>query len=208
MDDTTKPVETATPAAPSNDATPPATPPVNAVDPAEVERLRKEAEQARMRANQLENELKKKADEEEAARLKQLEENEEWKQLAEQERIKRETLEQGLEAEKRDRELKAATSEVFSQFPKEVVEIAEEVGLALSDVDDSAKDALKAKLDKIAAKVATEAKVTPNNPAAPATAPKEELLTRMRNGDRTARAEVIGNLESVKAMRRMAGLSD
>jgi len=65
MSDTTPNVETAKTEAPSNEVTPTATTPVvNAVDQAEVERLRKEAEQARMRANQLENELKKNAEEE------------------------------------------------------------------------------------------------------------------------------------------------
>lgn len=34
---------------------------------------------------------------------------------------------------------------------------------------------------------------------------KAELLERMRYGDRTARAEVISNLDAVKEMRRMAG---
>lgn len=202
--------ETVTPEAPSNNVTPTATPAVNAVDPAEVERLKKEAEQARMRANQLENELKKRTEAEEAARLKQLEENEEWKSVAEQERAKREALEAEREAETRNRELKQATNQVFSQFPAEVIEIAEETGLGLNDTSEEAQAALKAKLEKIATKVVTEKKVTPNNPQnpTPPAAGRDQLIQNMRAGDKNARQQVISSLEAVKVMRQMAGYQE
>lgn len=191
-----------------NDATPsvPA-PQVNTVDTAEVERLKKEAAQAQMRANQLENELKRREAAEEAAKLKQLEENNEWKSVAEQNRAKLEALEAEREAEERSKELAAARQEVFKEFPTEVIELAEETGLNLSDTTEEAKEAFKAKLTKISEKVAAKAPVTPNNPANPSApnASREELLKRMAYGDKAARAEVISNLPGVEAMRKMAG---
>lgn len=192
-----------------NDATPsvPAPAPVNTVDTAEVERLKKEAAQAQMRANQLENELKKREAAEEAARLKQLEENNEWKSVAEQNRAKLEALEAEREADERAKELAAAKQEVFKEFPAEVIELAEETGLSLSDVTDDAKEALKAKLEKIQSKVVTNKPVTPNNPAnpAPVDADRSEKLKRMAYGDKQAREEIISSLPGVEAMRKMAG---
>lgn len=183
---------------------------VNTVDNnAEVERLKKEAEKAIIRANQLSNELKKRDEAAEAAKLKQLEENEEWKSLAEQERAKREALEAEKEAEKRQSELKTATSQVLSQFPAEVVELAEEMGLSLTDTSDEAQIAFKEKLEKVQAKVVKDAKVTPNNPQAlPTKVSDEELLKRMGNGDKEARHQVISNLPGVQEMRKMAGFSE
>lgn len=193
---------------PKNDATPSAPQPVvNTVDTAEVERLKKEAAQAQMRANQLENELKKREAAEEAAKLKQLEENNEWKSVAEQNRIKLEALEAEREADERAKELAAAKQEVFKEFPAEVIELAEETGLNLSDVTDDAKEALKAKLEKIQSKVVTNKPVTPNNPAnpAPVDADRSEKLKRMAYGDKQAREEIISSLPGVEAMRKMAG---
>lgn len=193
---------------PKNDATPSAPQPVvNTVDTAEVERLKKEAAQAQMRANQLENELKKREAAEEAAKLKQLEENNEWKSVAEQNRIKLEALEAEREADERAKELAAAKQEVFKEFPAEVIELAEETGLSLSDVTDDAKEALKAKLEKIQSRVVTNKPVTPNNPAnpAPVDADRSEKLKRMAYGDKQAREEIISSLPGVEAMRKMAG---
>lgn len=192
-----------------NDATPsvPAPAPVNTVDTAEVERLKKEAAQAQMRANQLQNMLDKKAAEEEAARLKQLEENNEWKSIAEQNRAKLEALEAEREAEERSKELAAAKQEVFKEFPAEVIEIAEETGLSLSEATEEEKANLKAKLEKIQSKVVTNKPVTPNNPAnpAPVDADRSEKLKRMAYGDKQARQEIISSLPGVEAMRKMAG---
>jgi len=193
-----------------NDATPsvPA-PQVNTVDTAEVERLRKEAAQAVMRANQLQNALDKKTAEDDAAKLKQLEENNEWKAVAEQNRAKLEAMETEREQEQRAKELAAAKQEVFKSFPAEVIELAEETGLSLSDSTEEAKEALKAKLEKISARVVTKAPVTPNNPANPSTpdADRSEKLKRMAYGDKAARAEIISALPGVEAMRKMAGFN-
>lgn len=207
MTDTPKPGETGVEPS-KNDASATVTPPT--VSPAEIAELKKQAEQATMRANQLANQLKEREDKEAEAERKRLEENEEWKSLAEQERIKREALETEREAEKRNAELKTATSEVLSQFPAEVVELAQETGLSLTDTSDEAQTAFKEKLEKIQAKVVTGGKVTPNNPAnpAPTKVSDAELLKRMGNGDPEARRQVISNLPGVQAMRKMAGFQE
>lgn len=158
--------ETATPGDSKTEGNTGATPQVNATDNAEVERLRKEAEQARMRANQLENELAAKRKAEEDAERKRLEEKEEWKSLAEQEKAKREALEQQREAEAREKATREATESIYSEFPDAVKEIASEAGLSVSDDSEEAKEALKAKLQKIADKLPTNS-VGPNNPANP-----------------------------------------
>lgn len=201
--------ETVTPEAPSNNVNPTAAPVANAVDQAEVERLKKEAEQAMLRVRQLENEAKKRTEAEEAARLKQLEENNEWKSVAEQNKAKLEALEAEREAETRSKELSSATSDVFSTFPTEVRELAEEMGVGLSDTTEEAKEALKQRLEKISAKVVTEKKVTPNNPSVPtSTATSAELIERMKYGDKQARTQVISSLPGVEAMRKQAGWSE
>lgn len=158
--------ETVTPEAPSNNATPPATPVVNA-DAAEVERLRKEAEQARMRANQLENELAKRKADEEAAKLKQLEEQNEWKTIAEQNAAKLEAIQQEREEAERQTAIRTATSDVLKDYSQDVIELAEDAGLALVDDSEEAKAAFKQKLDKISAKVSASVRPATNNPGAP-----------------------------------------
>jgi hypothetical protein len=210
MSDTTPTVETVKTEAPSNEVIPTAAPVANAVDTAEVERLKKVAEQAQMRANQLENTLKKKAEEEEAARLKLLEENNDWKSVAEQNKAKLEAYEAERDAEQRSKELSTATSEVFSTFPTEVRELAEEMGVGLTETTEEAKEALKQRLEKIQAKVVTEKKVTPNNPSNPTgpNASKAELIERMKYGDKAARSQVIASLPGVEAMRKQAGWTE
>lgn len=135
----------------------------NAVDPAEVERLRKEAEQARMRANQLENELAAKKAAEEEAQRQALEEQNEWKAIAEQEKAKREALEnERLEAEAKQA-LETAQADLFKDFPSDVVELAQETGLTLQATTDEAINKLRSSLEKIQAKIANDAQVGPNN---------------------------------------------
>lgn len=212
MVDTPKTGETANPQPLENNATQPSAPQpvVNTVDPAEVERLKKQAEQAEMRANQLANQLKKKEEAEEAAKLKQLEDKEEWKSVAEQERAKREALEQEREVEERAKVLATARQEIFKGFPTEVIEIAEETGLGLTEDTDEARAALKAKLDSINAKVVKTSTPGPNNPAAPSvvSGDRNDLIKRAKYGDREARRQVISTIPAVQEMRRLAGLSD
>jgi len=193
--------ETINPEAPSNNATATATPQVNAVDTAEVERLRKEKEQADMRIRQLENEAKKRQEADEATRLTQLEEQNEWKTVAEQTKARLEALEQEKEAETRSKELSQATNSVLAEFPDAVKEIAKETGLGVSDTSEEAQAALKSKLDKIAAQL-PQNKVTPNNPA-PQTANNSNLSTgEMRDALRSDQGfhDLASKLPSVAAM--------
>ena len=166
MDDTTLKVETATPAAPSNEVKPDATlapAPVNAPDSAEFERLKKEAKQAQMRANQLENQLKEKAEAEEAAKKKQLEEQEQYKELYEQEKTRRETIETEAERKEREEALRKAQDDVLAGYSDEIKSLAAEAGMGLTDVNDDAVATFKQKLDKINDMVGGS-QVKPNNP--------------------------------------------
>lgn len=178
---------------------------------AEIERMRKEKEQAEMRANQLANELKAKADAEEAARLKKLEEENEWKQLAEQEKAKREALEQEREAAAAKVELQNSQSEIFKEFPQEVVEVATEAGLGLSEASEEAKEKLRASLTKLSEKIAGQAGVRPNNPSVPQPSGKtrEELLqAHAQNSSPRAFQEAVSGLGFVKHAKEINGIED
>jgi chromosome segregation ATPase len=198
--------ETVTPEALSNEVTPVATPAVNAPDQAEVERLKKEAEQATLRANQLANQLKAKEDAEAAAKAKALEEQNQFKDLYEQEKAKREAFEQEQQEAQTRAELAAQEKAIFDKFDAEVVELAKDTGLTLTSLDDA--DGLTAKLEKIAAKVTSQARITPNNPAAPEApdASKEELVKRLKVGDKAALTEALSGTNFIKAMKRNAGI--
>lgn len=192
---------------------PTATPQVNAVDPAEVERQKKAAEQAQMRANQLENELKKFKEEQAAAKAKELEEQNQFKSLYEQEKAKREEIETERETSKRQAELTTATDTVLGEFSQEVVEIAKDAGLGLSDNTEEAKAALKEKLAKIQEKVVKNSTPTPNNPSTGSATPSaEQQIETLRYGSaqdkQRVKTDLIGNLGAVKAMKQMAGYQD
>lgn len=161
-----------------------------------------------MRANQLQNQLDEKAKADEAARQKQLEEQNEWKQIAEQEKAKREEYEKEREEARRANDLQSATNEVLGTFSDEVRELATDMGLALNDDSEEAKEAFKQKLEKISAKVAADRKPGANNPAPGSpSAPREELLARTRKGDPAAKAQLINDFPAIKEMRRLAGQS-
>ena len=207
--------ETVTPEAPSNNATPTATPVVNAVDPAEFERLKKEAEQATLRANQLANQLKAKEEAEAASKAKQLEENQQFKELWEKSEAEKQALLDKQAEEQRKAELANQTSTVLSSYSPTVQELARTAGLTLSDDSDEAQAELKAKLDAFAAKVPS-ARVEPNNPApsAPGTPDRESALNVMRmnnvpnSAKQAATKKAIGSLESMKVLRANAGIPE
>lgn len=159
---------------PKNDAATPVTPPVEdkKQDNSEVERLRKEAEQATMRANQLANQLKAKEDAEAAAEAKELEEQNKFKDLYEQEKAKRLEVESAQEKQEKDAAIKVESDKLFAEYPEQVKALADEAGMSLSDTDEEAVATLKAKLDKISGLVAAP-KVTANNPGSPS--PKIDL---------------------------------
>lgn len=145
--------------------------PTPVVDLSEVEKLRKEREQAEMRANQLANQLKAKEEAEAAAKAKQLEEQNQFKDLYEQEKAKR--LEAEAETERKEHEaaVKAEEDKVFAAFPDQVKVLADKLGITLADADDSTVEAFKAKLDEIKGSIA-QPKVAPNNPGNRAPAPE------------------------------------
>lgn len=170
------PSETPNPEAPSPNVTPPAAPPAqappapapqaNAVDPAEVERLRKQTEQKDLRIRQLENQEAARAKAEEEAKAKELEATSQYKTLYETEKAEREKLEADQAAKEKATQLKAEADKVFSTYSPEVRKLAETTGLSLSDSDETTVTAFKAKLDEIKTMVGG-AKVTPNNPGSP-----------------------------------------
>lgn len=185
----------------------------NAVDPAEVERLRKAAEQATMRANQLENELAAKRQAEAEANAKKLEEDGQLKEALAAERAEKQRLLDERDAAERSALLNKETGDVLSKYSPAVVDIAKTAGLSLVDDSDEAKADLSKKLDDIAAKLGGQAKVESNNPpvSAPQTQSKEALIGAMsdpslRPRDRDAAGlKYIGGLETIKAMKEAAG---
>lgn len=216
MADTT-PVETA-PVAPSNEPATVATPPV-VTSNADVEAAKKAAEQATLRANQLENENRKLKEAQDAAATKQLEEKEEFKTLYEKTQAQLNELTTAQESSARQAQLSTATETVLKDYPAEVVDIAKTAGLALSDDSEASQTLLKEKLDAIKAKVAPGTTVTSNNPSNP-TQPqltREQLVMKGDDGvspmawagakgDESVARKFAGSLSAVKEMKRMAGL--
>ena len=156
--------ETATPTEVKNEATPTVQPSEVKTEDNAVEQLKKELEQQRMRANQLENEKKARDEADAKAKERELEENNQYKELLEQERAKREALEQEKETIEKQAALEKAKAEVLNGVSDNVKKLADDLGLTLLDTDEKSVQSYKEKLDKIAATASDEAKVTPNNP--------------------------------------------
>ena len=201
MDPATPNGETGTPKAPENVTPAPAPAPAgNASDPA-VEQLRKEKEQAEMRANQLANQLKAKEEAEAAAEAERLAKQNEFKTLFEQEKAKREALESEREADERRKELEKAKAETSKDFSDEVKAEAEELGIVLNSTDEADVAAFKEKLERIQKRVGTSSKVTPNNPGVSSGNPElstEEL--RMALKDPAKFAEIAAKKPGIAAM--------
>jgi chromosome segregation ATPase len=197
MADTPTSGETVVPEAPSNTPvqTPAPTPQGNASDTAEVERLRKEVEQANLRARQLENEklAREKADEE--AEAKRLESNQEYKTLLEQERAKREDLERAEEARTQKAELDAAKADVLKDFSEDVQKQAEDLGIDLSNAEEATVTSYKEKLTKLNDSFGSNGRPTSNNGRQ--TNPKydeHEVLQAYAKGDNTAIEEAMNRI--------------
>lgn len=177
----------------------------------ELAEARKIAEQAQMRARQLENEKanREKADEE--LRKKQLEENEEFKILYEREKTQREELEKQREQEANDKALKEAKESIVKDYSSEVLEIAEATGLSIYDDSDEAKAEFKSKLDVIASKFGNTQSVKVSGNNNPEYADKEDnSLIKLRFSDpaivRQARKEAISKIPALGDMRKAAGI--
>lgn len=176
----------------------------------ELAEAKKIAQQAQMRAQQLENAeaARKKADEE--ARQKQLEENEEYKTLYEREKAQREELIQEREQEAQSEALKKAKQEVLNGFSSEVLEIAEATGLSLYDDSEESKAELKAKLEVISSKVGNTTKKVMGNNTKDETTDGNEDYIKMRFSDvsiaREARKNAISKLPALEEMRKISGM--
>jgi hypothetical protein len=165
MADTPKPGETENQKPLENDAKKPTTPHIEEkkTDDSEIEELRKKAEQAEMRVNQLSNQLKAKDDAEAKAKAKELEKNEEFKTLYEQTQAELEDIKQEREAEEQKQAIAKSSQAALSDYPDEVKAIAEDTGLSLKDVTDDSVAEFKAKLDKIQTRLGNNG-VRSNNP--------------------------------------------
>lgn len=200
------------PDSPKNEPSTPTTPPADNGSQAAIAEANKKAEQAQMRANQLENELKverqKKADAEKA----QLEEKEEFKALYEKTDAELKAIREEREAAELKTKLSSETEKVFKDYPASVVDVAKTAGIALGDDSEAARTVLKEKLDAIKEKVGTSETVTPNNPANPTPADPdrskmlEEMAMAGAKGDDAPARKYIGGLDSLKEMKRAAGL--
>lgn len=211
--------ETVNPVAPSNAPGTTSAPVTDNTSSAELEAARKEAEQAKMRANQLQNQLAEKEAAEAAAKAKQLEEKEEFKTLYEQTQARLNEIEENRARETQAAQLKTATEEVFKDYSADAVELARTAGLSLTADSDEAKAALKSKLDAFQAKVGGSPQPRPqgNNPA-PRTAEVVDRSTlTARNadgvspmalagakGDETVIRQYIHELPAIQRMKEIA----
>jgi hypothetical protein len=150
---------------PKNDATTPATPPLEdkSPEPSEVDKLQKQLDQERMEKNLLRNKLEAEEKAKAEAKDKELAEQNKFKDLYEQTQAKLAEKEAAEDKAARDAELKAESDKVFAEFPEQVKALAEEAGMNLADTDEETVTAFKAKLEKISGLV-VQPKVTPNNP--------------------------------------------
>ena len=169
MADTSPVDETVKPEALENNAKPVATPPVNAPDPAEVERLRKESEQKDLRIRQLENEKAAREKAEADAKAKELEENNQFKDLYEQERTKRVEIERKQEADEKAKAITDARTRALSTYSDQVKAIADDAGITLADDSDEAVTEFRARLDKIQTQLGGGPRVSANNPGSSST---------------------------------------
>lgn len=186
------------------------------VTPEQLAAAEKKAEQAEMRARQLENEklAREKADEE--ARNKKLEEDNEWKELAAREKQRADALESAQEEERKRTALKTAESTLLADYPDEVKEIISTTGLSLNDDSETAQAEFKSRLDAIAAKLpaAQKPKVQGNNGVIPPSSSTDvedaKLYQRMRFDDRelseSAKRTAIDKLPALAEMRKNAGI--
>lgn len=130
---------------------------------AEAEQAKREAEQAKMRANQLENELAKIRQAQSEAERKRLEEKEEFKSLYEQAKAQLDETRERQEAQDQAKAVEVATEVVFKEYPDNVVELAKTAGLSLADDSEASVTILKGKLDAFKAKLGGGSASTSSN---------------------------------------------
>lgn len=202
MDDTANKAETAPKEALNNNGSPAeATPKQEDANAAIVEQLRKEAEQAKMRANQLANELEAKKQAEEEARQKQLEEQQEYKTLYEQSQEQLREVAEAKERNEKAQKIAEQQAQLVTQYSDAVLKVAETTGLSLTDTDEESIKAYTAKLDTIQEQVGKGAKVTSNNnnPVKVDTEDRGAFIEQAKQGNKQAIDQAIGTLGFVKA---------
>lgn len=163
------------------------TPPVVKTEVGEVEKLRKEKEQAEMQANMLRNQLKAKEEAEAERKAKELKDKEEYKTLYENTQARLDEKEAEEAAREKKEALRKASEEVLAEYPEEVKLLVKETGLELSSDDESSKEIFKQKLDKINTTVGKQ-KVSPNNHGTP-----PESKFSLENSDGVIEAPVQGS---------------
>jgi hypothetical protein len=175
--------------------------------------LLKRIEQAEMRARQLENEKLAREKTDEETRRKKLEEDNEFKILYERSESQRVELEKEAERTKKQSSINTEKAAILTNYPSQVIEIANLSGLTLNDDTDEAKSELKTKLDTISAKLGVKPKVVGNNGNISTPTGQEDrakMLQRMRYSDNKtssdAKHAVIGSLSVLNEMRKNAGL--
>lgn len=192
----TKPLE--------NNATPPAPAQTGNAGSDEAEKLRKELEKANMRANQLQNKLDETAAEKAERERKELEENQKFKELADQERARADALEEGIKERERKASIDAATEQIFADYNEDVVELAKEAGISLTEASEEAQTALKAKLDKFADRIQSKRTPSPTNPqtSQPGNSKQQAMdnyiANRGKAGEMAAFAELAKTIPSIQ----------
>lgn len=201
MDDTANKAETAPNEALNNNGSPAEATPNQEANAVNAELLRKEAEQAKMRANQLANELDAIKKSQEEAKQKQLEEQQEYKTLYEQ---SQEQLREAAEAKERNekaQKIAEQQAQLVTQYSDAVIKVAETTGLSLTDTDEESVKAYKAKMDTLQEQVGKGAKVTSNNnnPVKVDTEDRGAFIEQAKQGNKQAMDQAIGTLGFVKA---------
>lgn len=160
----------------------------------ERNQLRKQTEEARQKA--------------EEAERKDLENKEEFRQLYEREQQKREEYEQKLRDMEQQREHRELRDSVLSEYPDEVRQLADDLGVQLdtSQDEETAKSEYKSKLDKLHERVQggqqqqqnNEISVDANNPA-PAQGQQKTKDDLIREAQQTGDwSEVLSTIPSVQ----------
>jgi hypothetical protein len=171
---------------------------------AEVEAAKKEAAQALMRANQLENQVKELTTKLTAKETERLQEKEDYKSLWEQSQAKLTEIVEREEQQTFQAQVSKKQEELTSEYSDEVLDIAKTAGINLSGVDEADVTAFKSKLDAINEKVAKSVKNEPENHAQTPQndADRAQALERLRQGDKSAVTDAVQTLGFIKALQK------
>lgn len=218
MADTVESTETA-PTEPLKNDAPAAT---STVTPEEAAELKRQRDQAEMRARQLEKEKQDREKQDEEAARKKLAQDSEYQTLAEREKERADRLQQEIDDTNRRTTLQQAENSILSGFSSEVRDTAQDLGINLLDDDDTSKTAFTQKLESIQTRLGAPAPTVKGNNPPPSSKPntdnveKDKDLARLRYSDNpeakgvadAAKKRVFSNLESIKEMKRSAGLQE